>query len=440
MAAAEEQIEAAILAAREEARQWKNLGQLRPEFSGSPDEDAEAHLLRVMDWLNHHEIDDDAQKVRRFPLTLTGTARRWLQTLPDDTTWQNLLARFRREFSSVGYTRERQLLEWKTMSWRVGKETIDQYVQRMTDCITALGLPNPNEMILQNLKITIPSKYFHMLMNIDNLEDAKEVLRRAIESEKIEQQMTGQQTFPYMQLSEMTKVDQLAYSQDNSKPVKEVKVVEDLSVLSDKVDKLADSFRNMGTTQKYKPRVYRDRSRERSSSRERSRTPVRGERRSRSQSSDMRRDRNRSSSRERIRCYQCHQFGHFARDCGHRYGRDNSFSGGKGKGRYTGEPDYAEDNRKMFWPTRGKRGFRGRGRGRGFHPRNVNSRRGTGRSRSVYNSLREHYGSDDYSCSDEEDTDYEGDMYDDYDNFEDDLDLEDSDDFYHPESFNSLNI
>ena len=297
MAATEEALEAAVLAAREEAHHWCNLAQLKPEFSGSLDEDAEAHLLRVMDWLNHHEIDDDDEKVRHFPLTLTGSARRWLQTLPHPITWENLLARFRREFSSVGYTRERQLLEWKAMFWRIDQETIDQYVQRMTDCITALGLPNPNDMVLQNLKITIPSKYFQILMNIDNLEDAKEVLRRAIEHEKIEQQLTGQPTFLYMQLTAISPLQQTAYSQGTSLPVTEVSVVEDLNMLSDKVDKLTNSFRNMGTNRPYKPRVWHSRVR----SRVRRRIPKR-------KSSEHR-------YRDGIRCYGCNRFGHFIREC-----------------------------------------------------------------------------------------------------------------------------
>ena len=34
---------------------WSNF---KPEFSGKPDEDAEAHLLHTNDWMNaHHFID-----------------------------------------------------------------------------------------------------------------------------------------------------------------------------------------------------------------------------------------------------------------------------------------------------------------------------------------------------------------------------------------------
>ena len=57
-----------------------NWSYFRPEFSGTPNEDAEAHLLRTEDWMTTHDFPED-QKVRRFCLTLTGEARLWYATL-----------------------------------------------------------------------------------------------------------------------------------------------------------------------------------------------------------------------------------------------------------------------------------------------------------------------------------------------------------------------
>ena len=42
-----------------------NWSYFKPEFSGKPEEDAEAHLLGTNDWMEAHNIQDD-QKVRRF--------------------------------------------------------------------------------------------------------------------------------------------------------------------------------------------------------------------------------------------------------------------------------------------------------------------------------------------------------------------------------------
>ena len=47
---------------------WSNF---KPEFSGKPEEDAEAHLLRSNDWMGVHCFDEDI-KVQRFCLTLLG--------------------------------------------------------------------------------------------------------------------------------------------------------------------------------------------------------------------------------------------------------------------------------------------------------------------------------------------------------------------------------
>ena len=49
---------------------WSNF---KPEFSGKPEEDTEAHLLHSNDWMNAHHFNNDV-KVQRFCLTLLGEA------------------------------------------------------------------------------------------------------------------------------------------------------------------------------------------------------------------------------------------------------------------------------------------------------------------------------------------------------------------------------
>ena len=48
-----------------------NWSHFKPEFSGKPEEDVEAHLLRTNDWMTTHDFPND-QRVRRFCLTLSG--------------------------------------------------------------------------------------------------------------------------------------------------------------------------------------------------------------------------------------------------------------------------------------------------------------------------------------------------------------------------------
>ena len=73
-----------------------NWSHCKPEYSGKPEEDVEAHLLRTNDWMNTHDFPDDV-KVQRFCLTLMGEARLWYASLePIVMTWQELQNQFRR--------------------------------------------------------------------------------------------------------------------------------------------------------------------------------------------------------------------------------------------------------------------------------------------------------------------------------------------------------
>ena len=53
-----------------------NWSYFKPEFSGKPEEDAEAHLLRTNDWVETQNFPWVA-KVQRFCFTLPGEARLW---------------------------------------------------------------------------------------------------------------------------------------------------------------------------------------------------------------------------------------------------------------------------------------------------------------------------------------------------------------------------
>ena len=68
-----------------------NWSYFKPEFSGKPEEDAEAHLLCSNDWMNVHHFEEEV-KVQRFCLTLLGEARLWFHSLEplEDTTWPQL--------------------------------------------------------------------------------------------------------------------------------------------------------------------------------------------------------------------------------------------------------------------------------------------------------------------------------------------------------------
>ena len=82
-----------------------NWSYFKPEFSGKP-EDAEAHLLRINDWMETHSFPE-VTKVKTFCLTLTKEARLWYESLrPIVIDWTGLQEQFRQQYSKFGNTQE----------------------------------------------------------------------------------------------------------------------------------------------------------------------------------------------------------------------------------------------------------------------------------------------------------------------------------------------
>ena len=79
-----------------------NWSKFKPEISGKPDEDAEAHLLCSNDWINAHCFVEGV-RVQRFCLTLLGEAQLWYHSLePINVDWPRLQNLFRQCYSKVG--------------------------------------------------------------------------------------------------------------------------------------------------------------------------------------------------------------------------------------------------------------------------------------------------------------------------------------------------
>ena len=76
-----------------------NWSYFKPEFSGKPEDDAEAHLLITNDWMNTYQFQEGV-KVQRFCLTLVGEARLWYESLtPINIDWQALQNQCRQQYS-----------------------------------------------------------------------------------------------------------------------------------------------------------------------------------------------------------------------------------------------------------------------------------------------------------------------------------------------------
>ena len=116
------------LVAPELPRPQLNWSHFKPQYTGKPDEDAEAHLLRMNYWMDTHEFPDHV-KVKRFCLTLIGEARLWYESLrPINADWACLQNLFRQQYSKIGTTRGQLFHVWRSFHFDDNAETIDAYV------------------------------------------------------------------------------------------------------------------------------------------------------------------------------------------------------------------------------------------------------------------------------------------------------------------------
>ena len=176
-----------------------NWSYFKPEFSGKPDEDAEAHLLCTSDWMNAYHIIDGV-KAQRFCLTLLGEARLWYQLLePINVDWQGLQNLFRWQYFKIGNTREQLFHAWRSFSFDENTETRDTYITHIRQVAALLGYGEMQ--ILEVFKNTLPTKLYWILFHIEDLRQAVETAKRTLTKEKLDRQLNGQSSStPYMSI------------------------------------------------------------------------------------------------------------------------------------------------------------------------------------------------------------------------------------------------
>ena len=136
------------------------------------------------------KFPDDA-KVQRFCLTLTGEARLWYETLrPIQIDWTALQECFRQQHSKFGSTREQYFHIWRSFHYDENAETVDAYVNRITQVAALLGYGEPQ--ILEVFKNTVPSSLYWVLYPINELRVAVDTTKRVLTKERIDKQRTGQ--------------------------------------------------------------------------------------------------------------------------------------------------------------------------------------------------------------------------------------------------------
>ena len=310
---------------------------------------------------------EEGIRVQRFCLTLLGEVRLWYHSLEPlgNTTWAQLQNLFRQRYSKLGNTHEQLFHAWRSFTFDENTETIDSYLIRISQVALLLGYVEPQ--ILEVFKNTLTTKLYWVLLPIEDLRQAVDTSKRIFTKEKLDKQWMGQtSTSPFMSFREGTdkrasfnvrdelgdKIDKLTIvmsklaATDNHerrpfKPQIYTSRGQNRSYGQGRYQPRSnDRNRSYGTDRDTRQNYEGSRSRgnfkgnNRQDSRERYRNKrysnhnnrnrnrsgermfVGNYRRDRSSSNDRSRSGSRAcTNRDRIRCYVCREYDHFARDC-----------------------------------------------------------------------------------------------------------------------------
>ena len=115
-------------------------------------------------------------------------------------TWPELQNLFRQQYSKKGNTREQLFHTWRLFHYDENVETLDAYIIRIKQVARLLGYEDLQ--VLEVFKNMVPNRLYWVLFPIDNLHEAVETAKQFLMKEKIDRQMTGQSTTPFMKLTE----------------------------------------------------------------------------------------------------------------------------------------------------------------------------------------------------------------------------------------------
>ena len=326
-----------------------------PHFSGSSSEDPYLFKQKARDYMDDSQVPD-AERTLKFRLCLEGEARDWYNDLaPVPADWDTLIELFCQRFCIFGQTEEDWHDAWQRLAFDKATDNIDKFISKVKRLARQLRFRDQS--ILIKLKQLFPEKADTWLV-VHDLDEMCGYLKKIYSPYNLKQVDQAQATVP-------TAAATNAASPFSASPmhpdpyhlrvgVQDRKVhFDDPSLLRDSINNLNNTLRGMNRRpsgnnrddrnrssrppKPYKPYILKGRGRNFGRSRDRNRYRRDDSRPRRSSDSSRGRDRSwsrppprrfdrspttkkpRSNSKtvdkDKDRCFNCHQHGHFAREC-----------------------------------------------------------------------------------------------------------------------------
>ena len=176
-----------------------------------------------------------------------------------DNDWPALQNKFWWQYLKIGNTPKQLFHAWRTFKFDENTDSVDSYVLRMSQVVAML---NYGEMqILENFKNTLPYQLYSTLINVNNLRDTIDLSKTVLTEEKLDRQLTGQSSTPFMKVTSNDNYP----SQNYHKKGVTFDAMETLERNSDCIERLTLLVSDMKMTMDrkqppYKAKVYQGRS------------------------------------------------------------------------------------------------------------------------------------------------------------------------------------
>ena len=194
-------------------------------------------------------------------MTLIGEARLWYESLALlDNDWPILQNKFRLQNSKISNTPKQLFHAWRTFKFDENTDSIDSYVLRMSQVVAML---NYGEMqILENFKNILLYRLYSILINVNNLRDAIDLAKRVLTKEKLDRQLTGQSSTPFMKATSNSDSHSSQNHQKKGLTFDAMETLERNSYCIDRLTSLVSDLKMTmdGKQPQYKPKIYQGRS------------------------------------------------------------------------------------------------------------------------------------------------------------------------------------